>query len=111
MPKLNFNQFNCSGTVTSAMVNQAGALRLVITQTVLDRFPTEFIVICPSYSAEQSEYRPGDELHIQNAVVYSFKGQFAFWIESEKQIKRLELSPEECDLGEERAERKFEPYF
>lgn len=111
MAKLNFNQFNFSGTVLSATVNQVGALRIVLTQMALDRFPTEFIVMCPSYSAEQSEYGPGDELHIQNAIAYSFKGQFAFWIESEKQISRLEISPEECDLGEERAEKKFEPYI
>lgn len=111
MAKLNFNQFNFSGTVKSAMITSYGGLRLVLSQKVLGRYDTDFIVLCPSYSADTCQYQEGDELHIQNAMVFSNKGQFGFHVESENQIKRLEISPEECDLGEERAEKKFEPYL
>lgn len=111
MAKLDFNQLNLSGTVKHAMITSYGGLRLVLNQMVLGKYDTDFIILCPSYSEETCMYRQGDELHIQNALVFSNKGQFGFYVESEKQIRRLEKSPEACDLGEERAEKKFEPYL
>lgn len=111
MGKLDYNQFNFSGTVKHAMITSYGGLRLVLNQKVLGKYDTDLIVLCPSYTKETCEYCAGDELLIQNAVVFSNKNQYGVHIESENQIKRLELSPEDCDLGEERAEKKFEPYL
>lgn len=111
MARLDFNQFNFSGTVKDAMITSYGGLRLVLTQKVMGQYDTEYIVLCPSYKEEECKYRPGDELFIESAIVFSNKGLFGFYIASEYQIKRLEVSAEDCDLGEEYAERKFEHFI
>lgn len=109
--KLDMNQLNFSGTVKEAQITSYGGLRMILSQRVLGRYDTDLIVLCPCYEKETCEYRPGDEVLLQNAILFKNKGQFGVHVPSEQQIRRLEHAPKDCDLGEERAEKKFERYL